>query len=134
MSALDIPDDGELVFFAEGSDTAAASFANSTTYYAEIPLVAGALKTAVQEDHDATLVAALTLEFSNKKDVGFTIAAGRSWAAAPAAVPAVSIAGGSAGTSLGHYADNLAKRCRVKLAVTTGTTLAGLKVFAHHKQ
>lgn len=94
------------------------------TYYAELADATDERsKLSVQWTYSAALVAAITLEATNRNDLDLwdtSATAGWATTSATAVSPAA-----SAGTSLQHYADFIAGRARAKIVVTTGGTLMG---------
>ncbi len=122
-----------LVFYEEGVTTPATVFANSKTYYAEIPLNGAARASSVQVDHDATLVAAVDIQYSNKPAANVYAAAGRVWGASGITQVVINAA---AGNSVMQIPNNVGARARVKIAITTATAagvLSGFLATAHHK-
>ena len=105
------------------NDAGTFTLSNGTVYYAElfddIPDRTGF---SVHWEYNAALVAAITLEASNRERADVTIyaAVGSGWATTGATTisPAA-----SAGETVGHYADMMAARTRIKIVVTTGGTL-----------
>lgn len=99
------------------------TLADSTTYYAELTEFDDA-RTAfsLHYKYNAALVAAITIEASNRDfaDATAYAAVGSGWATTSATT--VSPAA-SAGETVAHYADFLAARARIKIVVTTGGTL-----------
>lgn len=96
------------------------TLANATTYFFEVPASSTGLL-SVFESWDTALVAALTFESTNlpMEDASVFVAAGKLWF--PETGPGtLSIAGGSAGCNMHHFADFCARRMRGKLVVTTG--------------
>ena len=99
------------------------TLSDATTYYAELREYVDARSGfALHYKYSAALVATITIEASNRDraDVTMFAAVGSGWATtgATAVGPAA-----SAGETVGHYADMMAARTRVKIAVTTGGTL-----------
>ncbi len=110
------------------NDAGTFTLSNGTVYYAElfddIPDRTGF---SVHWEYNAALVAAITLEASNRPSDGpFAVssyaAVGSGWATTGATTisPAA-----SAGETVGHYADYMSMRLRAKIDVTTGGTLRG---------
>ncbi len=99
------------------------TLADSTTYYAELTEFDDA-RTAfsLHYKYNAALVAAITIEASNRDfaDATAYAAVGSGWATTSATT--VSPAA-SADETVAHYADFLAARARIKIVVTTGGTL-----------
>ena len=99
------------------------TLADATTYYAELTeFVEGRSMFSLHYLYNAALVAAITLEASNRPrdEVNAYAAVGSGWATTSATT--VSPAA-SAGETVAHYADYLAARVRIKIVVTTGGTL-----------
>lgn len=99
------------------------TLADATTYYAELTeFIEGRSGFSVHYLYNAALVAAITLEASNRPrdEVNSYAAVGSGWATTSATT--VSPAA-SAGETVAHYADYLAARIRIKIVVTTGGTL-----------
>lgn len=99
------------------------TLAGATTYYAELTeFVEGRSMFSLHYLYNAALVAAITLEASNRPrdEVNAYAAVGSGWATTSATT--VSPAA-SAGETVAHYADYLAARTRIKIVVTTGGTL-----------
>ena len=99
------------------------TLADATTYYAELTeFVEGRSMFSLHYLYNAALVAAITLEASNRPrdEVTSYAAVGSGWATTSATT--VSPAA-SAGETVAHYADYLAARVRIKIVVTTGGTL-----------
>ena len=99
------------------------TLADATTYYAELTEFVDARGGfSLHYNYSAALVAAITLEVSNRERADVTIyaAVGSGWATTGATTisPAA-----SAGETVGHYADMMAARTRIKIVVTTGGTL-----------
>ena len=100
------------------------TLSNATVYYAEFDDVKDRSKIAVHWKYNATLIASITIEASNRyaDEVTSYAAVGSGWATTSAT--AVSPAA-SAGETIAHYADMNAARLRAKIDVTTGGTLRG---------
>lgn len=104
-------------------DQGTFTLANATIYYAEfmddIPDRTGS---SVHWEYNDALVAAITIEASNRPADKVTSYASSGWATtgATAVNPAA-----AAGEALQHYADFMALRQRAKINVTTGGTLRG---------
>ena len=101
------------------------TLADATTYYAELTeFVEGRSMFSLHYLYNAALVAAITLEASNRPADRVTsyAAVGGGWATTSAT--AVSPAA-SAGETVAHYADFMSARMRAKIDVTTGGTLRG---------
>lgn len=99
------------------------TLADATIYYAELTEFVDARKGfSLHYLYNAALVAAITIEVSNRDraDVTMYAAVGSGWATTSATT--VSPAA-SAGETVGHYADMMAARTRIKIVVTTGGTL-----------
>ena len=99
------------------------TLAGATTYYAELTeFVEGRSMFSLHYLYNAALVAAITLEASNRPrdEANAYAAVGSGWATTSATT--VSPAA-SAGETVAHYADYLAARIRIKIVVTTGGTL-----------
>jgi hypothetical protein len=99
------------------------TLAGATTYYAELTeFVEGRSAFSLHYLYNAALVAAITLEASNRPrdEVNTYAAVGSGWATTSATT--VSPAA-SAGETVAHYADYLAARVRIKIVVATGGTL-----------
>lgn len=93
------------------------------TFYAELTEFVDARSGfSLHYTYNAALVAAITIEVSNRDraDVTMYAAVGSGWATTSATT--VSPAA-SAGETVGHYADMMAARTRIKIVVTTGGTL-----------
>ena len=99
------------------------TLADATTYYAELTEFDDARGTfSLHYKYNAALVAAITLEASNRDyaDATAYAAVGSGWATTSATT--VSPAA-SADETVAHYADFMAARARIKIVVTTGGTL-----------
>jgi hypothetical protein len=99
------------------------TLADATTYYAELTEFVDARSGfSLHYKYNAALVAAITVEASNRDrtDVTSVAAVGSGWATTTATT--VSPAA-SAGETVAHYADMMAARTRIKIVVTTGGTL-----------
>lgn len=101
------------------SEDGVYTLAASTTYYAElVDQVDQASILSCQWTYGATLIAEITIEATNRRDLStFDGSATAGWAATGA--PAVSAAG-APGTVLPHYADFGAMRARAKIVVAGG--------------
>ncbi len=101
---------------ADGSYT----LKDATIYYFEFTDVIGKRSSvSIHWKYDATIVAAITIEASNRPeaDVSSYAAVGSGWATTVATT--INLAA-SAGETVGHYADFMAARMRAKVDVTTG--------------
>ncbi len=110
------------------NDAGTFTLSDATVYYAEfMDDIPDRVGLSVHWEYNAALVAAITVEASNRPSDGpFAVTSyaevGSGWATTSAA--AVSPAA-SAGEAVGHYADYMAARLRAKIDVTTGGTLRG---------
>lgn len=106
-------------------DTGTFTLSNATVYYVEFfDDIGDRTGLSVHWEYNAALVAAITLEASNRPADRVTsyAAVGSGWATTSAT--AVSPAA-SAGERVAHYADFMSARMRAKVDVTTGGTLRG---------
>ena len=109
-------------------DTGTFTLSNATVYYVEFfDDIADRTGLSVHWEYNAALVAAITVEASNRPSDGpFAVssyaAVGSGWATTSATT--VSPAA-SADETVAHYADMMSKRLRAKIDVTTGGTLRG---------
>lgn len=108
----------------QSSTAGVYTLADATTYYAEFEDVKSRALVSVHWKYSAALVAAITIEASNRypDEVSAYAAVGSGWATTSATT--VSPAA-SAGETVAHYADFNAARLRAKIVVTTGGTLRG---------
>lgn len=109
------------------NDVGTFTLASSTVYFVEFfDDIEDRTGCSVHWTWNATLVAAITLEASNKSTARATsfAAVGSGWATTGATTisPAA-----SASEVLAHYADYMAARMRAKIDVTTGGTLDGIE-------
>lgn len=119
----------------EAVDGTGATLVASTTYYTELTEEEGvdAGLSSIEWKWDASIIATITVEGSNFADLNVYDAASAGWVAlSPAPIPTVTIAGGSASTSSGSWADQGFGRLRAKIVV--GGTGGVLRGAIHHKR